>query len=285
VDEFDDIYEELEEKYDDYERERLDRKDRKRAVGGGRKFKLPLKERFLMLLVYYRLYITYSLVGFLFDMHLSNVCRDIKHLEPLVKQCIPIPERIEAKIEKMGKLEELLEVFPEMSAFTDAISLEIPRPKDKQKRKDYYSGKKKKHTIKTQITNNKKGLIVHISKSVEGKKHDYKLFKEQPPPIPKNIERIHDSGYQGIKKDFPELKVRIPYKKPKGRELTETQKEYNKELRRERVVSEHTIGKMKKYEIMGSKFRNSPERYDTMTTIIGGFVNYKTMDSDDITLK
>ncbi|MEN4070185.1 MAG: transposase family protein [Methanobacterium sp.] len=156
----------------------------------------------------------------------------------------------------------------------------MPRPKDKQKRKDYYSGKKKKHAIKTQITNNKKGLIVHIRK-LEGKKHDYKLFKEQPPPIPKNIGRIHDSGYHGIKKDFPELKVRIPYKKPKGGELTETQKEYNKELRRERVVSEHTIGKMKKYEIMGSKFRNSPERYDTHHN---RRIRKLTMDSDDITL-
>jgi len=60
-----------------------------------------------------------------------------------------------------------------------------------------------------------------------------------------------------------------PYKKPKGDELTEAQKEYNKELRRERVVSEHTTRKMKKYEVMGSRFRNRPERYDTVTSIEG----------------
>jgi len=79
-------------------------------------------------------------------------------------------------------------------------------------------------------------MIVHISKSVEGKKHDCTLFKEQPPPFLK-LERNHGSEYHGIKKDFPELKVRIPYNKPKGEELTEAQKEYNKELRREIVVS------------------------------------------------
>jgi len=44
-------------------------------------------------------------------------------------------------------------------------------------------------------------------------------------------------GYYGVEKDFPELKVEIPHKKPKGEELTKAQKEYNKELRRERVVS------------------------------------------------
>jgi len=65
VSEFDDIYKKLEENYDDYERERLDREDRRRAVGGGRKFKLPLRERFLILLVYYRLYITPLQASFL----------------------------------------------------------------------------------------------------------------------------------------------------------------------------------------------------------------------------
>jgi len=91
--------------------------------------------------------------------------------------------------------------------------------------------------------------------------------------------------YHGIKKDFPELKVRVPYKKPKGEEITEAQKEYNKELRREKVVSEHTIGKMKKYEVMGPKFRNRPERYVTMTSIAGGFVNYKLMGPNGITIE
>jgi len=116
--------------------------------------------------------------------------------------------------------------------------------------------------MKTQTATNKKGLIVHISKSIEGKNTITPLFKEQPYPFLK-LERNHDSGYQGIKKDFPELKVRVPYKKPKGEELTEAQKEYNKES-----YQEHTICKMKKYDVMGSKFENRTERYDAVTPII-----------------
>ena len=53
-----------------------------------------LKDRFLMLLVYYRLYITYTLAGFLFDLDQSNICRDIQKIERLVRQCIPIPQKI-----------------------------------------------------------------------------------------------------------------------------------------------------------------------------------------------
>ena len=59
ITEFDIISKEIESKYYEYER--------KRDVGAGRPFKLKLREGFLMLLVYYRLYITFTLSGFLFD--------------------------------------------------------------------------------------------------------------------------------------------------------------------------------------------------------------------------
>jgi len=88
ISEFDFIYNELESKYDDHERARHFSKmnNRQRNMGAGRPFKLKVKERLLMLLVYYRLYITYTLSGFLFDLDQSNVCRDIMcMLEPLIK--------------------------------------------------------------------------------------------------------------------------------------------------------------------------------------------------------
>ena len=77
VTEFDPISTEIESKYDEHERRRLSRRKRKRDIGAGRPFKLKERERFLMLLVYYRLYITYTFSGFLFDLDQSNVCRDL----------------------------------------------------------------------------------------------------------------------------------------------------------------------------------------------------------------
>ena len=85
IEELDDLYAEIESKYSEYENKRLGREERKRAIGAGRKFKLDLIDRLLMLLVYYRLYVTFCLTGFLFDLDQSNVHRDIKYLEPLVK--------------------------------------------------------------------------------------------------------------------------------------------------------------------------------------------------------
>ena len=69
VQEFDDIYDkEITKRYNTHENKRLSkRKNRERAMGAGRPFKLELENRFLILLVYYCLYVTFTLDGFLFD--------------------------------------------------------------------------------------------------------------------------------------------------------------------------------------------------------------------------
>jgi Helix-turn-helix of DDE superfamily endonuclease len=92
--EFDIISKGIESRHYEHEIKRLSNRKRKRDVGAGRPFKLKLRERFLMLLVYYRLYITYTLSGFLFDLDQSNVCRDITMLEPLIKLCVPLPKKL-----------------------------------------------------------------------------------------------------------------------------------------------------------------------------------------------
>jgi len=90
-------------------------------------------------------------------------------------------------------------------------------------------------------------------------KNTIALVQGTAPPVPQEIDNYFDLRYQGVEKGFPELKVKIPHKKPEGEELSGSQKEYNKKLRSKRVVSEHTMGKMKKYEVMGPKFRNGYE--------------------------
>lgn len=278
VEEFNDLCTHIESQYPRHEAKRLGRKDRKRAIGAGRQFKLDLVDRVLMLLIYYRLYITLCLTGFLFDLDQSNVHRNIQYVEPVIKACIPIPEKMAKKTRRIGKMEELLELFPEMKCFIDATEQEIPRPKNKRRRKNYYSGKKKRHTVKTQILVNKKGQILHKTKHRNGKQHDYDMFKKTgPPDIPPDVEVGVDRGYQGIEKDFPDLKVKIPVKKKKYQELSKKDKRYNKKLSQERVIVEHTIGKMKKFGIMGNEFRSRLKRYDTTVSIVSGLVNLQLM--------
>ncbi len=158
VHEFDDIYEkEIAKRYEGYEIKRLSFKrkytKRERKFGAGRLFNLDVKNRFLMLLVYYRLYITYTLAGFLFDIDQSNICRDIQKIDIEYDKTMltNTTEIIQNNKKVTNTTEEVEKYFPGFLSFIDCTEQQIPRTNNKRRKKEYYSGKKKKHTVKTQL--------------------------------------------------------------------------------------------------------------------------------------
>jgi hypothetical protein len=280
VQEFDDIYKkEITKRYHDYETKRLSkRKDRKRDTGAGRPFKLDIKDRFLMLLVYYRLYITYTLAGFLFDLDQSNICRDIQKIASLIRQCIPIPQKIYNITKRLKTPEEVERYFPGFIAVIDSTEQQIRRPVDKRKRKAYYSGKKKRHTVKTQLMVNNHGIIIHKLGYKKGRRHDYDIYKENHPGTPKKVVNVFDLEYLGVETDFLEQLSSIPNRKKRNLELSQEEKEYNMNHSKKRIVIEHTICRLKKYRIMSQIFRNRLRKYDRISDIVTGLVNYRIMN-------
>jgi len=252
VQDFDAIYDkEMTKKYAKHEIQRLSKsKDRERDIGAGRHFKLDLENRFLMILVYYRLYITYTLAGFLFDLDQSNICRDIQKIEPLVRACLPIPQKIYNFTKRLRTPDEVEKYFPGFIAFIDSTEQQIPIPVDKERRKMYYSGKKRKHTVKNQLMVNNRGYILHKIGYKKGRKHDYDVYKKNHPVTPKQVVNVIDLGYLGVETDFPEQLSALPYKKKRNYELSAEEKEYNKSYSKKRIVIEHTICRLKKYKIM-----------------------------------
>lgn len=224
----------------------------------GRNFALSLEDMILMLLLYYRSYITQMFVGFLFGLDDSRVCRIIKKLEPLLAQVMALPrEKYLSKVE----VESLL---------IDATEQPVERPKKGQK--PYYSGKKKRHTLKTEIRTTREGRIIHVSKSSPGSVHDFNLHKQEPPIHPKTRAFV-DSGYQGLDKLHPETE--LPYKATKTKPLNKKEKKYNKALARVRIVVENIIGDIKTFRILADRYRNKRKRYNVKFKIIAGIVNLK----------
>ena len=200
VTEFDALTSKIKEQYNAYEQKRLAREDRKRGIGAGHPFKLSLTDRLLMLLMYYHLYPSSTLLGYLLDLGQTNVLKDIRTLEPLVREVLPLPKKQNGKVKRLQTVEEIEVMFPGFKAFLDATEQEIPRPKNKRKRKTHYSGKRKKHTVKTQLTVNQEGLIVHKTAHAVGSTHDYTLYKRSHPDLPNNVRLGLDLGYKGIEK-------------------------------------------------------------------------------------
>lgn len=275
VKQFDSLSKEIKKNYKTTEQKRLSKNKRERKIGAGHKFDLSLKDRILMLLMYYRMYTTYDMLGMIFDLDKSNVMRDIRYLESAVKQSIPIPAKKYADSKKLKTMQEIQQFFPDLITITDGTEQQIPRPKDRKKRKTHYSGKKKKHTVQNQITVNLDGVIIHKSTHSPGSHHDYKIYKSKHPAFSEDLMVFYDLGYLGIEKDFPDQISILPYKKKKGKELTISQKEWNKLQSKIRINVEHVIAQIKKFRISSDTFRNKLCRYDTISEIVCGMINFK----------
>jgi hypothetical protein len=284
VQEFDTLNLKIKEKFAAYEYKRLQRENRKRAIGTGHPYNLSLTDRLLILLIYYHMYTSSTLLSYLFGVSQTSVLKNIRKLEPLVCEVLPLPKLEHDKVRRLETIDDIEAMFPGFKAFLDATEQEIPRPHGIRKRKTHYSGKRKKHTVKTQLTVNKQGLIVHKASHVKGSMHDYALYKRSHPHLPSNVRLDLDLGYLGIKDDFPKLNCVLPIKRKnpgrgkrgmRGPELTAVQKAFNKALARERVVVEHTNSRVKKFRIFGDEFRNRLKRYDIMTEIVCGLVNFR----------
>lgn len=224
----------------------------------GRDYKLELADMLLMLLLYYRSYMTQLFVGYLFGIDDSRVCRIIQKLEPLIAKEMSLTKTRHLSQEEVENL------------IIDATEQSIERPKKHQKK--YYSGKKKRHTIKTEIRITKHGRIVHVSKPRYGSMHDFALHKEEP-PIPPNSRVFVDSGYQGL--DKIHTQTELPYKATKTKPLDQEEKEYNHALSRYRVTVENIIGDVKTFKILSDRYRNKRKRYGVKFHIIAGIVNLK----------
>jgi hypothetical protein len=262
---FDEIWKQLKPRYDEWNEKRRTRPGRKRKVGGGRLFHLEPEDKFLMLLFYYRTYTTHVLLGLLFGIDDSNVGRNMNPLEPLLAGIFRIPEK---KIDLTE--DEIIELF------FDGTEQPIHKPKKGQRK--WYSGKKKKHTIKHQVVvvkkKKKKGRgkkkqklrIASVSKAFTGKTHDKKVYEETKTISPPRAKRIGDTAYLGTM-------VCIPKKKPQGKPLAPRWKKGNKNHASKRVVVEHGIGKMKNWRICSERYRNKRSKHTLMFKNIAGFHN------------
>ena len=241
------------------------RRPRTRKPGGGRKHALPLCDRLLMLLMYYRTYTTHAFLGFLFGVDDSSVGRNINPLQPLLAGIFRIPER-KVTLDP----EDLKELF------FDATERPIPRPSRGQRR--FYSGKKKRHTVKAQVVvvrrrkrpgpgaKPRRVRIAAVSPTFAGRTHDKKVYDRARVVCPPGVRKTGDTGYVGTPLETP---TRRP---PRGR-LTARQKARNRRVSRRRIVAEHGIGKLKVWRIAAERYRNPRRQHTLVMKNVAGLHN------------
>ncbi len=248
---------------------RRQRPGRRRRPGAGPKCSLSVADQLLVLLIYYRTYVSHVFLAFLFAVDDATICRTLRRIEPLLAGIFRIPERrVELQPDEIREL------------FFDGTERPTRRPKKRQRR--CYSGKKKRHTLKNQVVvvrkrkkagrrkagqQQKRRLrVAAVSPTAPGKVHDKKVYDQTRTIVPPGVARVGDTGYQGTT-------LHTPVKRRRGQKLSRRQRRGIRRLSRRRIAAEHGIGKMKIWRIAAERYRNPVRRHTLVIKNVAGLHN------------
>ena len=225
--------------------------------------KLRIEDQVLMTLQYLREYRTQYHIGTDWGVSESTVCRITQKIENILIRSgvFSLP----------GKKELRQKEIEEKVVAMDVTESPIEKPKENQK--NYYSGKQKEHTLKTQLIIDLKSKKIICLASGKGRVHDFKLFQNSGVRVGDLIKIIADKGYQGIAKIHKLSET--PIKRKKGKKLSKEEKQYNRLLNRLRVVVEHVNRRLKIFRILSSSYRNRHRRFGLRANLIAGIYNYE----------
>ena len=158
--EFDLLYGKVAEKHPRTDRRRplSARKGRERDVGAGRPPALDLREGVLPSPFHCRTYVTQDVASVVFGMGQASVSRTVGRIAPVLKQCLPVPERIYPGARRISSVEGLAKVLPGLVCLTDASEQRMCRPKRRDMERSHCSGKAGTHAAKVQHATSIRGL-------------------------------------------------------------------------------------------------------------------------------
>lgn len=278
--EFEELYRRFLAAWREAERERQSRPDRQRAIGAGRRYKLDLATYLLMTMMWVRLYLTTEALAVLFGVDKATVSRNGRRILAVLRRVsegeIEWPD---PPVHGEGKsLAEALADDSDLLAILDGTEQPMRRPRDPQRQRTFYSGKKKRHTIKNGIVVNEQGLIRAVTLSTPGSMHDLSHFRASGvlERIPRKVGVVGDAGFDGLHHDLPEHSVATAHKARRNHPLTEDQKWINRELSCVRIVVEHVLAQIKHFRALAERFRHRLEIHDDLFLVVAAIVNRRT---------
>ncbi len=277
VPQFDDLVTDLLPRYRHAEQLRLSRPERKRAIGAGHPFELTPRNQCLLTVVWLRVYPIHEVLAYLFGISDTTVSRIIARVLPLLEASgrdtmrLPDPGR-----KRRRQLDALLDDTPDLAVVIDTFEQPVQRHKDRKQADTHYSGKKKRHTLKSQVAvDEETGDVADVAESAPGPTADIKLLEESQllERLPVGVGGLGDLAYVGIDKLHPAGLGATPRRKPRGKDRPPEDVCYNRAFARRRIVVEHTIGRMRRYQAITQLDRNHRRNHTARVRAVGGLVN------------
>lgn len=269
---FDQLVDEVLPGYLEAEARRLNCRQRQRAIGAGHPFELEVGDHVLLTVIWLRLYPIHEVLAYLFGVSDSTVSRLIERVLPILERSgrdgmrLPDPGK-----KRRRQLPELLKDIPELTVMVDSFEQRVQRPPGDD---SHYSGKKKLHTLKSQLTvDSDTGRIVDVSDSVPGPTADIKLLEDSG-----LLERLPDEVGVGGELAYLKLpKLRrhgfSPRRKPRGKDRPPQDIAYNRAFSQVRIVVEQTIGQVRRFQSVTATDRNQRRQHGARVAAVAGLVN------------
>jgi DDE superfamily endonuclease/Helix-turn-helix of DDE superfamily endonuclease len=264
-------------------RRRLDRPQRRRAHGGGDHFDLSVTDQLLLTVVWLRHYPTQECLGYLFGVSDSTALRAIR-------RCLPVLERAgqdTMRLPDPGKgkrrdLPALLKQTPVLAVIVDTFEQRTHRPQRRQRA--YYSGKKKAHTLKSQVAVDEDGHVVDVGTSRPGRWADLKVFRRSGlvgKLLRAKVGALGDLGYVGLDGVHPKRHGATPRRKPRGQPRPPEDRRYNRAFARRRITVEHSIGRLRRYQALSQVDRHHRQGHTARVRAVAGLVN-RMLDQEKV---
>ena len=226
-----------------------------------------------MTVVWLRQYPTNEVLGFLFGVSDSTASRARARCLPVLEQAgtdtmrMPDPGAARRK-----RLPALLKDTPGLAVIVDSFEQRTQRPQRRQRA--YYSGKKKAHTLKSQVAvDEESGRFADVSDSVPGRWADIKLLKRSRlmKRLPAGVGGIGDLGYTGIR-DLHAAGA-CPRRKPRGQPRPPGDVRYNRAFSRRRIVVEHALARLRRFRAVTDLNRHRRKGHAARVRACAGLVN------------
>jgi hypothetical protein len=249
---------------------------RQRAAGAGAPPTHDLPSRLLMALVWLRVYPTYELLGWLFGLEKSNAWENVQDALAVLETLADFPfERPAADRAKLATKEAMMAAFPQVKVLIDGKEQPFRRPRDWEQQKPFYSGKKKRHTVKNQVVCRPDGRIGAVSATAPGSAHDLTILRGDGllGRLEAGEGAMADKAYTGAQDDRPEIPIVVPTKATRGHPLTEEQKAANRVISRFRVVIEHVMAQLNRFQVLKQVFRSAFARHTRAIRVVAALVD------------
>ena len=253
---------------------------RVRAPGGGDTPKLDDRTQLLLALFWLRVYPTCEILGFSFAPHKTNA-RHTARAVPAVLRTLddfPFDDPDPATRTRVGTTADVTDAFPAVRLIADAKEQRPERPKGYSARKPYDSGRKKAHTLKSQVGVAPGGRIESVSDSYPGSVHDLTVLRltKVLDRLPTGVGAMMDKGHVGIGQDHPDRPPVIPAKAARGRPLTDERRAGNRVIASHRIVVEHVMAQLNRFEVLTQTYRHRRDEHGSVVRAVAVLVNRRT---------